>query len=344
MKLQPVISLLSPLTLVVARAAHYEGIDFGGKVGKGEGGISEELFAEFEELAKVVDIAYCVGSLNTGVEKPFKCLSFCRHFPSFELVQTWNTGLTLSDSCGYIALSHPPAPKRIILAFRGTYSIVNAVADLTFTKQEYIPYPEAGHSPDPAKEKCDGCGVHVGFLQSWTQTQKIIGNVVQELVERWGEEGYQLTLVGHSLGGAVAALAGLEFVGRGWRPVVTTFGEPKKFTPTTYRRLTHVNDPVPLLPFTKWGYSQHAGEHYIPKPDLPFSKEDVRLCEGDEDPTCAAGGGLNAGQLFWAHRDYFHRLGLCVPEDSLLRKIGVLEEGGVAMEEVKGGLGAGELR
>lgn len=34
-------------------------------------------------------------------------------------------------------------------------------------------------------------------------------------------------LVGHSLGGAVAALAGIEVQLRGWRPQVTTFGEPK---------------------------------------------------------------------------------------------------------------------
>lgn len=49
--------------------------------------ISQALYDELEELSRIVDIAYCVGSLNTGVDKPFECLSFCKNFPSFELKQ-----------------------------------------------------------------------------------------------------------------------------------------------------------------------------------------------------------------------------------------------------------------
>lgn len=179
---------------------------------------------------------------------------------------------------------------------------------------------------------------------------------------------YQLTLVGHSLGGAVAALASLEFHAQGWEPQVTTYGEPRignfelmqyidrAFAPDTkanttnmYRRVTHANDPVPLLPLSEWGYSMHAGEIYISKKDLPPSIADIRHCEGDQDPKCIAGlepsithqlihetnievddmkflrlwnygkGILNVPkrfrmwQLFLAHRDYFWRLGLCVP-------------------------------
>jgi hypothetical protein len=46
--------------------------------------ISEELFASLEELARIVDVAYCVGT--TEVRKPFKCLSHCSEFQGFELV------------------------------------------------------------------------------------------------------------------------------------------------------------------------------------------------------------------------------------------------------------------
>ncbi|KAI5848646.1 Alpha/Beta hydrolase protein [Morchella snyderi] len=299
--------------------------------------ISDALFAELEELSRIVDIAYCVGSLNTGVSPPFQCLSYCKDFPTFTLQQTWNTGATLSDSCGYIALSHPPAPPRIIVAFRGTYSIANALADLAINKQEYVPYPDGGHSPEPVADTCDDCLVHAGFLQSWSHTNAIISDVVAAL--RAQHPAYRLTLVGHSLGGAVAALAALDYRSRGWDPLVTTFGEPKvgnqgladyfdrRFDAHTYRRVTHAEDPVPLVPLGAWGYRQHAGEYFVEKPALPYSRCDVRLCVGQEDPECAAGGRVNAVQILWAHRDYFHRLGLCVPQDSLLRKIRVLEEG-----------------
>jgi hypothetical protein len=50
--------------------------------------ISQTLFWELEQLARIVDIAYCVGTAGLGIQKPFKCLSRCGDvdFESFELV------------------------------------------------------------------------------------------------------------------------------------------------------------------------------------------------------------------------------------------------------------------
>jgi hypothetical protein len=41
------------------------------------------LFHELEELARIVDISYCVGT--TGISKPFLCASRCNDFEDFEL-------------------------------------------------------------------------------------------------------------------------------------------------------------------------------------------------------------------------------------------------------------------
>ena len=46
--------------------------------------ISSELFISLEELSRLVDVSYCVGT--TGVQAPFECLSHCAEFPSLELV------------------------------------------------------------------------------------------------------------------------------------------------------------------------------------------------------------------------------------------------------------------
>lgn len=341
--------------------------------------ISVELFNDLEELSRVVDISYCVGITGAGIQKPFLCASRCQDFPSFELVTTWNTGPFMSDSCGYVVLSHPPSPPRIILAFRGTYSVANTIVDLSTVPQEYIPYPgdeddEEGEeskglgrrSINPKRAECTDCTVHAGFMTSWRHTRPKLLPYIKELAQQYPD--YQVTLVGHSLGGAVAALASLDFDARGWNPQVTTFGEPrignqglmqyldKTFSDgvstnitSRYRRVTHVDDPVPLLPLTEWGYKMHAGEVYISKSDLSPEVKDVRYCEGDEDPNCIAGaetttenpslprveqgadiesfkdwwedtkGRLTVParyriwQLFFAHRDYFWRLGLCVP-------------------------------
>jgi hypothetical protein len=198
-------------------------------------------------------------------------------------------------------------------------------------------------------------------MTSWRNTRCIILPHVEKALALYPD--YHVTLVGHSLGGAVAALASLEFKARGWEPQVTTFGEPRignkafvsfldsqfnlttqNFSQDTYRRVTHVNDPVPLLPPEEWGYRMHAGEIFISKLGLPPSRSDLQHCTGDEDSKCIAGDSSTHAQkighaiktrnydsefqvqnmwslplryklwqLFFAHRDYFWRLGLCVP-------------------------------
>lgn len=143
-------------------------------------------------------------------------------------------------------------------------------------------------------------------MTSWLNTRPIIRRHISESLTKYPD--YEITLVGHSLGGAVAALAGLEMRLKGWNPVVTTFGEPmignKAFatfldeqfgmaTPNAkhqrYRRVTHVDDPVPLLPLQEWGYMPHSGEIFISKSALPPSLHDVQICAGTQDPLCIAG-------------------------------------------------------
>ena len=48
--------------------------------------ISASLFAELEELARIVDISYCVGTIGLGIQKPFDCPSRCSQFQNFELI------------------------------------------------------------------------------------------------------------------------------------------------------------------------------------------------------------------------------------------------------------------
>ena len=299
----------------------------------------------------------------------------------------------MSDSCGYIAVDHGDNP-RIIVAFRGTYSVSNTIVDLSTVPQEYSAYP--GETDGSDAPRCVNCTVHSGFSQSWNVTSSTITAYVAEAVAVYHD--YKLVLVGHSLGGAVAALAGLDYAARGWNPTVTTFGEPRignaalmqyidnrfklgngtsersdaqhvsqnQDIDLRYRRVTHIDDPVPLLPLSEWGYRMHAGEIFISKGALSPDITDLHHCSGDEDNECIAGQDPSLSmaadlaltkraltpdddeaatdtlmslpeaveqadeadrsdhdwsvparyklwQLFFAHRDYFWRLGLCVP-------------------------------
>ncbi|KYK55394.1 hypothetical protein DCS_07357 [Drechmeria coniospora] len=360
-------------------------------VGLVSASISPALFRDLERHSRIVDITYCIG--NSGIRKPFECISRCNDFPELSLVTTWSTGLLLTDSCGYIAVDHGrnKAAKRpgenedenakakadenkrqlgaIVVAFRGTYSIRNTIVDLSTLPQQYVPYPppdDGGQEPAGKPEnRCDNCTVHMGFLQSWQSARDIVLPELKAL--RAKHPSYPIHLVGHSLGGAVACLAGLEIkTSLGWDDIkVTTFGEPRvgnhelaRFIDTvfaldddaelesrSFRRVTHSRDPVPLLPWGEWGYRSHAGEIYISKPDLSPTEVDMTPCIGDNDPACITDGqsflhqvmsrwlhfgkpGTNLleyletmmfpmrikpWQLFFAHRDYFWRLGLCVP-------------------------------
>lgn len=167
---------------------------------------------------------------------------------------------------------------------------------------------------EPRVPRCENCTVHAGFMTSWLNTRATVLSHVSAALAQHPD--YEVTLVGHSLGGAVAALAGLEMQLKGWDPTVTTFGEPmvgnkafaeyleKQFqmgsrsrpegaeNPSRahpFRRVTHVDDPVPLLPLAEWGYAPHAGEIFISQPSLPPSIGDVRSCVGSRDPGCIAG-------------------------------------------------------
>lgn len=161
-------------------------------------------------------------------------------------------------------------------------------------------------------------------MTSWQNTRDTILHHVAAAREQHPD--YALVLIGHSLGGAVAALAGIEMDLRGWDPQVTTFGEPKVgnnglanymgelfglggddgagATPRPslheedpqdrrwrYHRVTHVSDPVPLLPLAEWKYEMHAGEIFISKTSLPPFVLDVEYCEGAHDPRCISGAG-----------------------------------------------------
>ena len=318
--------------------------------------ISPALFHELEELSRLVDITYCVTDRpSLGIHKPFRCLSRCADFPDFELIQTWNTGAWRSDSCGYVAVDH--GQRRLVVAFRGTYSLVNTIADLTTMPQEYQPYPGDPDEDSRAKvdrdslSACVNCTVHAGFYQAWRNTKREILDILLSQVSMHPK--YRLDLIGHSLGGAVAALAGLELASYGLDPIVTTYGEPRvgnaafatyfdhafnmssnNTSSNRFRRVTHTHDPVPLLPLTEWNYFPHAGELFITKSSLPPDVTDIRVCVGAADARCIAGqddsllqpseslwkkmikrvpARFRAWELLTAHRDYFYRLGLCVP-------------------------------
>jgi predicted lipase len=51
--------------------------------------------------------------------------------------------------------------------------------------------------------------VHLGFLTAWRSVEQAVHTVIQDCTQ--GEEGWKVSFVGHSLGGALATLAAADY-------------------------------------------------------------------------------------------------------------------------------------
>lgn len=83
--LAPLTTTILAVTAIIATSYSQETPLQGPIVGDNSKNVSVKLFMELEELARLVDISYCVGS--SGVWKPFRCASRCDDFPGYELVE-----------------------------------------------------------------------------------------------------------------------------------------------------------------------------------------------------------------------------------------------------------------
>lgn len=88
-----------------------------------------------------------------------------------------------------------------MLSFRGSTDISNWIADLDFTF-------------DDDTGLCDGCDVHSGFWKAWEAVADDVTAKLETALSTYPD--YQLVLTGHSLGAAIAALAGTALRNAGY--------------------------------------------------------------------------------------------------------------------------------
>ncbi|OVF07800.1 putative lipase A [Clavispora lusitaniae] len=225
--------------------------------------------------------------------------------------------------CGYIATTYSnifeyndtetlngERKKTVIVSLRGTRSLHDTLTDL---KVEMIPF----HNLGSALPWCgENCKIHKGFWAYFYRTMNVIGDLL--LSELGDCENYELVLVGHSMGGSVALLLALHFLGLGYSQItLVTMGQPlmgnKDFTTwadyvlgsylplshNTYNRkfirVIHKGDIVTTIPrvgmrfYEK--YHQFDNQIYI---DTEASRtnpppEKVVDCYNGENNECIAG-------------------------------------------------------
>lgn len=157
-------------------------------------------------------IVYDFQKKNTAIEKHF--------MPIFNGIHS---------GTGILGVDHDD--KVVHLSFRGTITPGDWKSDLNIGQCSYSPVISTISDSFKRKHKlksignkmrpCDGCLVHCGIYRSF---EKFIPKVFA-MVQPYLNDGYSLEITGHSLGGAYAQLAGMEYRVMGYQPKVVTFGQ-----------------------------------------------------------------------------------------------------------------------
>lgn len=171
-----------------------------------------------------------------------------------------------------------------LLSFRGTKYATNIFRDMAFWKV----------TPSNIGE-CPGCKVHSGFYKIWTGVKDEALAALEDVGCSANGTDNKLYITGHSMGGALTHLAMFALKTAGFELAKTyTFEAPRtgnkafaeafanKFGDRTpVFRVTHMQDPIPHLPPTWFGYQHVQKEVYY------YSWGNHKDCAEIEDPSCA---------------------------------------------------------
>ncbi|KAH3684103.1 hypothetical protein WICPIJ_004927 [Wickerhamomyces pijperi] len=174
--------------------------------------ISPALYADLISYSKLIDISYCISPWSR-IQFPFQCDGDCSEFHRTELIYQWNSNdFTRSQiidarqgndfsTTGYIAVSHDL--KSIVVSLRGTRSFKDSLINLN---TDMIPYRASSANNN-------NMWVHRGFYFSYLDTWERIKWHIALQISKFPQ--YQLLVLGHSMGGAIANFVTLRIVEEG---------------------------------------------------------------------------------------------------------------------------------
>lgn len=200
-----------------------------------------------------------------------------------------------NDAFAYIAkvTDNPGFNGDCLAIFRGTSDLAGWLEDLKSAVLVDLVDQYGGKTYDCSYGGKD-CQVGDGFLANYNSlADSLKGN----LSDIGCTPGTKLSITGHSLGAAEAAIAMFDLKHEGYDVIETyTFGQPRvgddvfvsafeqEFANIDTFRITHSDDPVPHLPFEFMGFTHLNTEVYY--------KKDVSdghvICDGSgEDSSCS---------------------------------------------------------
>ncbi|KAH8107336.1 alpha/beta-hydrolase [Phellopilus nigrolimitatus] len=218
------------------------------------------------------------------------------------LIDQFNNETT--DTQGFI--TRDDTRHEIVVTFRGSSSIPDLIRDNDWT---LIPYM----SPGVAVSQEENVTAHRGFINAYNSVAPTIISTVRAQLTAY--PSYTLISTGHSLGAALASLGGVSLVSNfpGTSLKVYTFGQPRtgnqgyatlaenRVGADNIYRVVHTYDGVPTLVPEALGFRHHLTEYWNLQD--PSSADNVKVCDGEEDPTCSDS--IPTTAINAAHLQYF---------------------------------------
>ncbi|KAA8652647.1 lipase family protein [Aspergillus tanneri] len=282
--------------------------------------VTADKFENFKLFAQYSAAAYCdvnndsrLGNISCTTNQASACPSV--ESAAAETVLEFRNNA--DDTRGYIAADH--TNSQVVLAFRGSQSIQNWVTNFK---------PGLINS-----NLCAGCKLHKGFSTAWEGVQQDIISVIKNMKQKY--PSYKFIVTGHSLGGALATIAGAHLRKVENIPCdIYTYGSPRvgndKFAELVSEtvlgdtaRITHLNDVVPLVPGPRlpiprfYGYQHTSPEYWLftgEATTTSYTRDDIKVCHGTDTNKCSGSFRFDRVQLLKgieAHGYYFVKLGSC---------------------------------
>ncbi|KAF2193698.1 alpha/beta-hydrolase [Zopfia rhizophila CBS 207.26] len=269
--------------------------------------ISTDVFSKLKFFSQYSAAAYCEGNNNSTGTKIVCPVGNCPDVQSANTntVSEFENSLA-TDVTGFVATDS--TNQLIVISFRGSQSLRNWITNLNFPVDE--------------TDICADCEASRGFWRSWKEAQGGVLTAVK--TARAENPNFKLVSTGHSLGGALASLAAGVLRSQGVTVDLYTYGAPKigqtnlvKYLSQTDRgsnfRVTHLDDPVPRLPPSLFGYRHISPEYYISSGNTAQpTANDVTRYEGVNNKQ---GNEKDTGFSVDAHVQYFGHISGCGGDD-----------------------------
>lgn len=260
---------------------------------------SDRVYSDLVYYSYYAKLADCVskpGRLSVGV--PFAqggcSVKFCQHERTLGAVITKIREAPEGET-GSAIIVLDERNEEIVVAFRASTTVSDWLSDFMIRVVDYEPISQSWNRNVP---ECIGCKVHSGFYKD---LGRISEDLVCDVLQLYAQyPAYKLSIVGFSLGAALATLTGIEFRARGFQPLVIGYAPPRMFNKemglwvnevfhsenltlhlkqggdfqTGLITVVHDEDYVPSLPPN---LVQAGVEFFIAKKHLPHTKDSVIL-------------------------------------------------------------------